>query len=100
MSGDELFTLIRETISASKRASHVGALYCAGTDMTRFGGTDRNDKRPLEVANGEEERLTRNMWNALYDFHAEMAQELERANHQCVIQETPDGMGCVTCLYT
>lgn len=26
--------------------------------------------------------------------------EMSNPTHTCVIQETPDGMGCVTCLYT
>lgn len=25
--------------------------------------------------------------------------DAQYAQHRCIIQETPDGMGCVTCLY-
>jgi hypothetical protein len=42
--------------------------------------------------------------NEDYLYYHYTEEELEayrewQNSHQCVIQETPDGMGCVTCLY-
>ena len=70
MDADTFGRLMRETLAATGRAKSLATRYSMDGDMRTVGGETRDDKGPLEIANGEEERLVRELWTAFYDVVA------------------------------
>lgn len=67
MSAERFANLMSEALRRTGIAKSVSARYCQDGDMTYVGGAHRDDKGPLEIANGEEERAVRELWNAFYE---------------------------------